>query len=167
GLDIALEAWKTVAARFPDVVFKIAGEGPMRRALEDLNIPRVEFLGKLSADGVRELLDSVWALVVPSRTEGLGRVILEAQARARPVVAFAVGAVPELVEEGQTGLLVPAGDSFALGDAMARLLSDRKHAERLGRRGREALMARDKSEEFEKGIKRTVEWIKRSAGAAC
>jgi glycosyltransferase involved in cell wall biosynthesis len=69
--------------------------------------------------------------VLPSRSEGMGRVIVEAFCRARPVVASRVGGIPDLVEEHVNGLLVDPGDPEALANALVRVLDDRALAERL------------------------------------
>ena len=76
-------------------------------------------------------LDEATALVLPSRSEGMGRVIVEAFCRGRPVVGARVGGIPDLVEDGQNGLLVEPGETQALADAIVRVLSDRALAERL------------------------------------
>ena len=84
-------------------------------------------------------------LVLPSRSEGLGRVVVEAFCRGRGVVGTRVGGIPDLVEDGETGLLVPPEDAAALADALVRVLSDRALAERLGAAARaaRAALARD------------------------
>jgi glycosyltransferase involved in cell wall biosynthesis len=80
---------------------------------------------------VSQALDEATALFLPSRSEGMGRVIVEAFCRARPVVATRVGGIPDLVEDGTNGLLVEPGDTNALADAIVRILTDRELAERL------------------------------------
>jgi len=75
-------------------------------------------------------------LVLPSRSEGMGRVVIEAFARARPVVGTRVGGIADLVEHDVTGLLVPPGDAVALTAALGALLGDRERAAQLGRNGR-------------------------------
>ena len=70
-------------------------------------------------------MDAATCLVLPSRSEGLGRVILESFARGRSVVASRVGGVADVVEDGETGFLVEVGDAEALADALTRVLSDR------------------------------------------
>jgi glycosyltransferase involved in cell wall biosynthesis len=81
------------------------------------------------------------ALALPSESEGLPRVIMEAFARGRAVVATSVGGIPDIVEPDRNGFLVHRGDAPALADALVRILGDRELAERLGRRARET--ARD------------------------
>ena len=78
-------------------------------------------------------------LVLPSRSEGLGRIVVEALCRGRPVVATRVGGIPDLVRDGENGLLVEPGDTRALADALVRISSDRGLAERLAARARESV----------------------------
>jgi glycosyltransferase involved in cell wall biosynthesis len=82
------------------------------------------------------LLQELDLFVLPSLWEGFGLVLLEAMAAARPVVASSIGPVPEIVLDGETGLLVPPGDADRLADAIVRVLADRALGERLGRAGR-------------------------------
>ena len=77
--------------------------------------------------------------MLPSRSEGLGRVVVEAFCRGRGVVASRVGGIPDIVDDGRTGLLVPPGDADALADALVRALSDRTLAERLGAAAHDAV----------------------------
>ena len=77
-------------------------------------------------------LDGSTCLVLPSRSEGLGLVVIESFARGRCVVASRVGGIADVVEDGVQGVLVEPGDVDALADALARVLSDRALAERLG-----------------------------------
>jgi glycosyltransferase involved in cell wall biosynthesis len=118
----------------------IVGEGPLRGELEKLAAEvappeSVSFAG-YQAEPERWLAEmDVFALT--SRSEGLPVSILEAWAAGVPVVASAVGGVPELIADGETGLLFPPGDEAALADCLERLLADRGLAERLARAGRE------------------------------
>ena len=82
------------------------------------------------------LLADLDLFVLPSLWEGFGLVLLEAMAAGRPVVASAVGPVPEVVADGETGLLVPPGDPEALARAVVRVLRHPNLAARLGRAGR-------------------------------
>jgi rhamnosyl/mannosyltransferase len=78
-------------------------------------------------------------LVLPSRSEGLGRVVVEAFCRGRGVVGSRVGGIPDIVEDGKTGILVSPGDPGALADAVVRALSDGVLAERLGAEAHQAV----------------------------
>jgi glycosyltransferase involved in cell wall biosynthesis len=116
----------------------IAGRGPQRerlRRLGDQLMPgRVELLGFV--DDVDSVLRGASVLAIPSRAEPFGLVALEAMRAAVPVVGFAAGALPEIVEDGVTGLLVESGSVAGLWSALRRLLDDRALAKRLGLAGR-------------------------------
>lgn len=146
GHDVFVDAAARLSARRPDAHFVIAGEewdvaraGLERRAEEHGIAGRVHFLDRLP--DVRPLLEALDVVVVPSTgSEAVSRVALEAMALARPVVASAVGSLPELLDDG-AGVLVPPGDADALADALEPLLGDPAAAEALGRRGRRRLEA--------------------------
>jgi glycosyltransferase involved in cell wall biosynthesis len=86
---------------------------------------------------VARALDESWALVLPSRSEGLPRVVIEAFCRGRAVVGSRAGGTPDLVEHERNGLLVDLDDPDALSNALVRVLSDRALAERLGAQARQ------------------------------
>jgi glycosyltransferase involved in cell wall biosynthesis len=129
-------AWRLVAARIPEGRLVIVGQGPLRHEVDALaaDFPtRVNAIPRLSPPDVARLLDESTLLTLTSKSEGLGRVILEAFARGRPVVATDVGGVPDAVVPHRNGLLVPPDDAEALAGALARVLVDRPYADRLGR----------------------------------
>lgn len=97
--------------------------------------PRVIFLGY--RDDISQLMQSADAVVIPSLTEAQPRVAVQAFATGRPVVASAVGGVPEIVHDGQTGLLVPPADPAALADALARTMTEPEKMAALARGARE------------------------------
>jgi glycosyltransferase involved in cell wall biosynthesis len=109
----------------------LLGELARERGIAD----RVHLLGYRADAG--ELLDQFDILVLPSWIEGLPGVVLEAMAHAKPVIATPVGGTPELVADGETGLLVPPRDPAALADAIRSLLADPDRARELGRAGHE------------------------------
>jgi glycosyltransferase involved in cell wall biosynthesis len=108
----------------------LVGDGPLRD-----RVPGA--LGFLPNDELQERLARAAVVACPSHREGFGVVCLEAMAHARPVVATAVGGLRDLVVHGETGLLVPPGDTRALRAALERLLGDRELRRRLGAAGRE------------------------------
>jgi glycosyltransferase involved in cell wall biosynthesis len=139
GVSNFLKAAARVAPQFPEAHFVIAGDGPLRQELvalaEDLGLrDRVHFLGFRS--DASALMGSLDVLVVPSLTEGSPLVTLEAMAAGVPVVASAVGGIPDQVRHGKEGLLVPPGDTGAMGDAIVALLRDPARARSLGEAGR-------------------------------
>ncbi|MGH3133473.1 MAG: glycosyltransferase family 4 protein, partial [Gaiellaceae bacterium] len=139
AFDVLADAWRRVAASIPDAVLHVVGQGslaPVASRLVDELPGRVEWTPALSARGVSAALDGSTVLVLPSRAEGMGRVVVEAACRGRGVVASRVGGIPDLVTDGENGVLVPSGDAAALADAIERVLSDRALAERLGAEAR-------------------------------
>jgi glycosyltransferase involved in cell wall biosynthesis len=99
----------------------------------------VRFFGELPQ--VADVLAALDLFVLPSRHEGLGVAVLEAMAAGIPIVASAVGGLPEAVDEGRTGLLVPPEDPRALGAAIAELAGDVDRARRMGVAGRARVLA--------------------------
>jgi glycosyltransferase involved in cell wall biosynthesis len=146
GLEVLVAASSKLVQRRPLRV-ALAGDGPLRREIERVamtsGVP-VVFLGRLSTSEVPAFLAAVDVLAVPSRDEGLPRVVLEAMAMRVPVVASRVGGIPDAVQEGVSGLLIPPGDEDAFAAALARVLDHPQLAARLGAAGRNRVL-----EEFE------------------
>jgi glycosyltransferase involved in cell wall biosynthesis len=131
GIDVLI----TAAAALPGVGFEIAGEGEERETLEkQIREAAIEDRFRLSGahKDIPAFLAGLDVAVLPSRAEGMSNAVLEYMAAARPIVATAVGATPELIRDGVDGLLVPPGDAGALASAIRRLLDDRAVARRLG-----------------------------------
>ena len=156
GHATLLDAWPQVLERVPDARLLIVGEGSQRGALEaragSLGLmgedcgpdrcvgtrgarpgARVFFTGR--RDDVPAVTAALDVAVLPSYREAQGMVILEAMALRRPVVATDVGGIPEMIEDGRTGLLVPPRDAAALADAVTRLLTDHPLADTIARAG--------------------------------
>lgn len=138
---LLVRAFHDVVAHFPKACLLIAGDGSLERDVRELVATlqleqNVEFLGVLDRDAVVELLSSVQVVAMPSQNEGLPLVAMEAQIFGVPVVATRVGGLPEIVRDGQTGLLVPAGDADLLGSALIKVLSDRALYEHLSEKAR-------------------------------
>jgi glycosyltransferase involved in cell wall biosynthesis len=137
GIDGFLRAAASLAVRHPGAAFAIVGDGPLRAELEGqaaaLGLDgRVRFLG--ARRDVRALLPALDVLAVPSRSEGTPLTIVEAMLAGTPVVATAVGGIPEQVDDGRTGLVVAPDDDDALIAALDRLLSDHRLARALAAR---------------------------------
>jgi glycosyltransferase involved in cell wall biosynthesis len=142
AVDVLAEAWRQVAPRVPAAELRIVGRGTLAPAVERLvaEFPgRVTWLRSLPGDAVAEALDEATALVLPSRSEGLGRVVVEAFCRGRPVVGSRVGGIPDLVTDGETGLLVHPEDPAALAEALVTVLTEHELAARLGAAARHAV----------------------------
>ncbi len=146
------KGWETLigaVARLPrqgerEVYWLIAGDGPMRKLLEE-HIARHGLSGRLRLLGFRRdvpsILGAADVVVLPSHREGIPNVLCEAMAMARPVVATRVGGIPELVEDGRSGLVVEPREPQALADALGALLADPHARERLGGHGRQRIVS--------------------------
>ena len=135
GIDELAEAWRIVAARIPDATLHLVGRGTRREVVERLvaELPgRTEWTEVVPTEGVARALDTATVLVLPSRSEGMGRVLVEAFCRGRAAVASRVGGIVDLVRDGENGLLVPPCNPQGLADVLSRVLADRDLAERLG-----------------------------------
>jgi glycosyltransferase involved in cell wall biosynthesis len=141
NIDGLAAVWPQVVAHLPEARLHVVGKGSRVAVVEELvaHEPSVRWTRELDAAGVARALDDATLLVLPSRSEGMGRVVIEAFARARPVVGTRVGGIADLVEHDVTGLLVPPGDRSALADALVALLGDRDRAAQLGRNGRDGV----------------------------
>ena len=173
GHRTLLEAWPLVLERVPNARLLIIGEGSQRAALED-QAEQMNLLGEHCSDdrcvgtrrarpdasvlftGLRDDVPAVTAAldvaVLPSYREAQGLALLEAMALRRPVVATAVGGVPEMVEHEQTGLLVPPRDPVALGAAIARVLTDHPLADMLARAGHDFVHAHFSLDEMVRAV---------------
>jgi glycosyltransferase involved in cell wall biosynthesis len=134
NVDGLAEAWRLAAPHVPTATLRIVGEGSRAAVVERLVAELPEQTGwtpALATDEVAAAMDAATVLVLPSRSEGMGRVLVEALCRGRPVVGARVGGIRDLVRDGENGLLVEPGDPAALADALVRVLSDSELAERL------------------------------------
>ncbi|HWM90970.1 MAG TPA: glycosyltransferase family 4 protein [Thermoanaerobaculia bacterium] len=152
GVEVLLEAMP------PGARLLIAGDGEHRAALESRvgAGPDVKFLGRCDAGRVRGLLRGAAALVVPSIYEGMPLVILEAMESGVPVVASRVSGIPEVVEDGLTGWLVPPEDPPALAAALGEVLDRPDEARRRGEAGRRRVDERFRPEHAATAWKRAV-----------
>lgn len=141
GHDRVIRAMPALMKRFPDLIYHIVGDGDGRPDLEDLVRQQgvssaVRFHGIVSDGDLNRLYTEASVFVMPSGREGFGLVFLEAMAHGLPVVAGNADATPEVVVDGETGLLVDPNSEDEIAEALAALLSDASQRERMGQKGR-------------------------------
>ncbi|OGP61745.1 MAG: hypothetical protein A2V67_10320 [Deltaproteobacteria bacterium RBG_13_61_14] len=157
GVDLLLRALRELKGQFPALKTLIVGEGPalpaLRALASDLGLVQDVIFTGLRRD-VPNILAAADLLVLASRWEGMPNVVLEAFAAGRAVVATRVGAVEEMVQDGETGILVPAEDPPALARAIGSLLADPPGRARLAAAGRARV---EKEFSLEKMVRLTQE----------
>jgi glycosyltransferase involved in cell wall biosynthesis len=127
GVDLLIRAFRSLADRFPDVHLRIVGYSPDSARFEELagGHPRIHLnpAGVEHADAIK-LINRCSVLVLPSRTEGMGRVLLEAMAAAKPTIGARVDGIPRVIRHDVNGLLFDAGDAEDLARQLCRVLGD-------------------------------------------
>jgi glycosyltransferase involved in cell wall biosynthesis len=141
GLLVLLEAFAALRHSHPDVMLVLIGDGPERSLLESrvsqLELSsRVKFKGYLSQKDIADALAEADVFVLPSFAEGVPIVLMEAMASRVPVVTTGIAGIPELVEDGISGFIVPPGDSDSLAMRLRQLLDDPAMRRRFGEAGR-------------------------------
>lgn len=164
NVDGLAAAWRRVVQRRPDARLTVVGRGSRHEVIDQLvrDLPaQVEHHAhELAPAEVAHEIDRARALVLPSWPEGLGRVVLEAFARARTVVATNAGGIPDIVTAERDGILLPPGDVEALTTGLERVLGDSALAEQLGAAGRVTSDAwRQTPEDFARRYRDLVERV--------
>lgn len=144
GFDLFIETAIELSSKDASLGFIHFGDGPLRDELSE-KIQQANLQDRVILAGFRDDLDDILPhldmFVLPSYTEGMPNVILEAQAAGVPVVATAVGGTPEVVIDGETGRLVNAGDQQGLTEAVAALLKDVEQREHFSIQGKERVQS--------------------------
>lgn len=146
GMWDVLEAYRQLVADGVAADLVLAGDGPLRAALEAEVArrgygQRVRFLGAYRNDDLGPILAQIDIVAHASLHDGRAMAVLEAMAWGRPIVATGVGGVPEIIEDGVSGLLVPPSDPAALAGALKQLIADPALRQRLGRAARASFLA--------------------------
>ena len=136
NVDGLAAAWRLAAPLVPQAKLRLVGTGSLQPVVERLvrDLPaQTEWTPRLAQPDVATALDESTCLVLPSRSEGMGRVVLEAFCRGRGVIGSRVGGINDLIQDGVNGGLVDPGDTRELAEAIVDVLADHELAERLGR----------------------------------
>lgn len=169
GHQYLIQATKILKQQAPKIKTIIVGEGPLsmelNRQAKELDVEDIIFFLGFRKD-IPKILSSLDLFVLSSHLEGMGSSILDAMASRLPVVATKVGGIPEVVINGETGLLVPPRNPSALARAILRLYSDKTLASRLGQKGYELVHRKFSAEAMAEKVVRLYEkiglrkWIK-------
>jgi glycosyltransferase involved in cell wall biosynthesis len=164
NLEVVILAFERVARTFPDAKLIIVGDGPMRTPWEDLTkkiglSENIIFMGHISTGIKNELLRSCTALVLPSKLEGFGRVIIEAFGTSKPVLVADTKVESEIVDDGIDGFLIPPDDVEGWASKIEYLFSNKERCLAMGRNGRDKVekkfdlnLISNKLEEFYKQL---------------
>ena len=142
GFDLAIDAFPLIREKFPGLSMVFAGDGPLRRELEQRVSKSafheaITFTGWIEPEKIPELINMATIILIPSRwNEPFGLVALQAAHMARPVVASRVGGLPEIIVQGKTGELVQKNNSKAIAESLISLLENREKAVQMGRAAR-------------------------------
>ncbi len=150
GVEYGIRAVARILERYPEIRYEIAGDGPLKNDLRsliaDLNIEKnVKLLGWKEQDDIVELMTRADVLLAPSVTsrdgdqEGIPVVLMEALAQGVPVVSTLHSGIPELIEDGVSGFLVPERDAGSLADRLAFLIDNPARMREMGFEGRKAV----------------------------
>ena len=148
GVDVLLRAFNRLSERYPATVLRVVGHCPDRTMFEAIAAgnPKIEFSKAVPHDEAMDLLRSCRVFVLPSRTEAMGRALIEAMAMGKPVIASAVDGIPHYVRNGDTGLLFVSEDDRDLAAKLDLVLSDDELGRRMGERAA-AYVAAEMSED--------------------
>ena len=161
GVDVLIKAFRRISNKYPDLSLKIVGYCPDLSPYRELagENPRIEFLPGQRHEKAMELMANCTFFVLPSRAEGVPRVLIEAMALKRPVVSTRVHGIPYLVEDGVHGLLVEPGDVEGLTSKMELLLDDPELAGRVAAEGHRRVLGNFSEECYKEGFRKMMEYL--------
>jgi glycosyltransferase involved in cell wall biosynthesis len=147
GQDLIMKAMARLALSFPQLACRFIGEGPDRARLESLSrklgiAQRVQLLGRRGRAEVADAMRACSVFVLPSSSEGLGCVYLEAMACAKPVIGCRGQGIEEVIEQGRNGWLIPTNGLAELVEALSTLLQSRELSLQMGQAARESILSR-------------------------
>jgi len=141
GIDLLIDAFASIASQFPNARLEMVGKGAEKEAyerkVEQLGLGRqIVFLGGIPYEQMYEFMSKAYCLVVPSRLDNFPAVVLEAMATGTPLIGSKAGGLPEMIADGETGLLFDTGNVDDLADKLQVLLSNVRLRNELGKAAR-------------------------------
>jgi glycosyltransferase involved in cell wall biosynthesis len=159
GMDVLIQAFKLIAPQFPDWKLKLMGHFPDRTYLDDLarGCPQIEFIVAAPNEIALKVIGACSVYALASRTEAMGRVLLEAMAARKPIIASAVGGVPHYIVDDDNGLLFESENTQELATKMATLLGSPELCTRLADRAYQKVMAEYDEEAYVGSFQRMLQ----------
>ncbi|MCK5061842.1 glycosyltransferase family 4 protein [Candidatus Parcubacteria bacterium] len=140
GVQLLIEAFGRLQDRFSEFKLVIIGDGPYKEDLKKLavssKIKKIEFTGSLSQEQVKNWMKKCWCFVLPSLSEGLGLVLLEAASLSKPLIGSNTGGISEIIIDGENGFLFTPGSIQELTKTLEKIMSDKKLAVSMGETGK-------------------------------
>jgi glycosyltransferase involved in cell wall biosynthesis len=161
GVDVLIKAFHRISPRYPDFTLKIVGYCPDLGPYRELAVgnPRIEFLPGQPHEKAMDLMIHSTFFVLPSRTEGVPRVLMEAMAARKPVIATRIFGIPYLVGEGLHELLIEPDDVEALASRMERLLDDPEAVRRFGEEGHRRILEHFSEDRYKDEFRKMMEFL--------
>ena len=153
NIEILIEAFVQIHIKFPEFRLMIVGSGPslesLKRKAKSAKLDRsVIFTGKMSQQEVKDVMKDCYVFVLPSLSEGLPRVLLEAMALSKPVVASRVGGIPEIVKDGENGFLIEPKDVEGFSKKIKELIQFPEAARKMGESGQNFVRSNFSNEKY-------------------
>lgn len=162
GVDILIRAFNRISPKYPDFVLKLMGHQLRSKESEAMTEGnrKIQFLPPVFYDDIREMFLNCYCFVLPSREEGMGKVLLEAMASGKPVIGSNIGGIPEIIEDQKNGFLFQTEDENDLAAKLDVLLGNAQLTKDMGTYGRNLVQEKFSSEKyceyFDRMIKQTL-----------
>jgi len=155
NIETLIEAFVKIHNKFPEFKLTIIGDGPSRDELKAISYKlkadgRIVFTGKLSQEEVKNVIKNCFMFVLPSLSEGFGRVFIEAMALGKPVIGSKVGGVPEIIKDGSNGFLIEPKDVEGLAGKIEYLINNPEIARHMGEAGQKFVRENFSNEKYVK-----------------
>lgn len=159
GVDVIIEAFKQIAAKVPGYKLKIVGYFPDESYLRGLigDCSAIEILKPVNYEAALDLISRCTVLALPSRSEAMGRVLLEGMAARKPLVGAKVDGIPHYIKDGETGLLFTSENRVELAERLERLLADPAYAAQLGQNGYDYVQAELSEQAYARHFKKMID----------
>lgn len=151
GLQFLIPAFQKLKDKYPEFKLKIVGDGPYRETLEKMAKEgggNIEFFGWQPLEKVKNDMRNCWVYVLPSLSEGLGRVLIEAAMLRKPSIGTNVDGIPDIIQDGKNGFLFESGNIEELTEKLDKLMGNKELAIKMGEEGRKFVENKFSTEKY-------------------